>query len=133
MVAGYARGENFAREVVQYDLENLTDAAEASIVIGRNPDSGEIEVANLDYYYETDDGVLDEVHRFEPTNGPETASNNPPFRNERRDADGCPVAGRISHHVPVSRRRPANSSPRTSSRYRQPRLAAPGRRLRRVR
>nr|AII25935.1 halocin C8 precursor [Natrinema sp. SWI15]AII25936.1 halocin C8 precursor [Natrinema sp. SSI3]AII25937.1 halocin C8 precursor [Natrinema sp. SI4]AII25938.1 halocin C8 precursor [Natrinema sp. SWI6]AII25939.1 halocin C8 precursor [Natrinema sp. SI14]ARJ31955.1 halocin C8 precursor [Natrinema ejinorense]ARJ31957.1 halocin C8 precursor [Natrinema salaciae]ARJ31958.1 halocin C8 precursor [Natrinema thermotolerans] len=72
IVAGYARGEDFAREVVQYDLENLTDAAEASIVIGRNPDTGEIEVANLDYYYETDDGVLDEVHRFEPTNASET-------------------------------------------------------------
>lgn len=72
VVAGYARGEGFAREIVQYDLENLTDAAEASIVVGRAPDTGEIEVASLDYYYETDDGVLDEVHRFEPTNRSET-------------------------------------------------------------
>nr|AII25940.1 halocin C8 precursor [Natrinema sp. SSI9]ARJ31960.1 halocin C8 precursor [Haloterrigena salina] len=74
VIAGYARGEGFAREVVQYNLENVRDAAEASIVVGRNPDTSEIEVASLDYYYETDDGVLDEVHRFKPTDGPETAS-----------------------------------------------------------
>lgn len=72
VVAGYARGADFAREIVQYDLENLTDAAEASIVVGRDPDTGEIEVASLDYYYETDDGVLDEVHRFEPAKESET-------------------------------------------------------------
>ncbi len=71
VVAGYARGEDFAREVVQYDLENPADADEGSIVVGRNPDTGEIEVASLDYYYKTDDGVLNEVHRFEPTSGGE--------------------------------------------------------------
>lgn len=69
VVAGFARGEGFAREIVQYELENPADAAEGNIVIGRDPDTGEIEVASLDYYYETDDGVLDEVHRFEPTSG----------------------------------------------------------------
>lgn len=77
IVAGYARGEGFAREIVQYDLENPSDADEGSIVVGRNPDTGEIQVASLDYYYETDDGVLNEVHRFEPTSGSETTGLQP--------------------------------------------------------
>ncbi len=66
-IAGYARGEDFAREIVEYDLEDMADTDDGSLVIGRNPDTSEIEVAFLDYYYETDDGILNEVHRFEPT------------------------------------------------------------------
>ncbi|ELY70477.1 halocin C8 precursor [Natrinema pellirubrum DSM 15624] len=65
VTAGYATGEGFTREIVEYELKGLSDAERGSIVVGRDPTTDEIEVASLDYYYETDDGVLDEVHRTE--------------------------------------------------------------------
>lgn len=67
IIAGYATGEDFAREIVEYDLENVPEADEGSIIIGRNPTTGGIEVASLDYYYEASDGVLEEVRRYEPS------------------------------------------------------------------
>lgn len=72
--AGRARTADETREVVEYQMRALDEADRASIVIGRDADSGEVTIAWLDYYFETDDGILSEVHRIDAAGGTVSAA-----------------------------------------------------------
>lgn len=65
--AGRTEQDDFAREVVEYKLADVQVADEGSIVVGRHPNTGEVELAVLDYVHETSDGFLNEVQRFDAT------------------------------------------------------------------
>lgn len=62
---------DFRRELVAYNFDT-PESERAAIVIGRDLDTGEVELAQLDFEHYREDGVLDRTERYEAATAVET-------------------------------------------------------------